>query len=148
MLAGSTPMLILVACFRRFIGIAPDHHVGGRAASTLVNLALDSTRWKDLATSVIEHGYKFGGLWFSGAVALLLYIACVGFEGRDLRYAIRMSFGTLLGTFLGFCLVIVIGPFDIAWQVATALERLMLQLWPAAIFLGFLSARTLQPPAV
>jgi hypothetical protein len=47
----------------------------------------------------------------------------------------------------GYWLVIVISPFDIYWQVATAFDRLLVQLWPLAIFLVFLAARSPKFPA-
>jgi hypothetical protein len=42
----------------------------------------------------------------------------------------------------GYCVISLASPGDMSWQTATSLDRLLLQLWPGALFTCFLAART------
>jgi hypothetical protein len=44
-------------------------------------------------------------------------------------------------TACGYFMVYVLHPLDLRWLLATTLDRLLLQLWPAIVFLCFLVAR-------
>ena len=43
---------------------------------------------------------------------------------------------------VGYFFVYVLTPLDLAYHLATSLNRLFLQLWPGVIFLVFMIART------
>jgi hypothetical protein len=72
---------------------------------------------------------------------LLFYLFCVGFEddGRD-----KMGLATGLVTVSlmvgGYTLVYLTTPHDLTWHLTSSAPRLLLQLWPSAVFLAFLAA--------
>jgi len=68
--------------------------------------------------------------------------ASTGEESRQLAGTLA----TLSLLLAGYCVVCVISPFEILWQTDTALNRLLLQLWPSTVLLVFLAARAV--PAV
>jgi len=49
---------------------------------------------------------------------------------------------TLFLKLLGYFFIFIITPFDLKWNLATTLDRLLMQLWPSFIFVFFLFART------
>jgi energy-converting hydrogenase Eha subunit A len=50
------------------------------------------------------------------------------------------ALSVLLATMVGYYLVYVLTPKDLAWHLSTSLTRLMMQLWPSLLFLMFMAA--------
>jgi len=72
--------------------------------------------------------------------ALVLYLLLLGrSRDRAARRAARTAALVLALVALGYGAVHVITPADLVWQVV-ALDRLLLQLWPSALFAFFLYA--------
>jgi hypothetical protein len=68
--------------------------------------------------------------------------------GREARpLGLLDGCATLAALLAGYCMVCVAQPYEIQWQIDTALYRLLMQLWPAAIFLVFIAVRPLRPNA-
>jgi len=61
--------------------------------------------------------------------------------------ALRSGALALALTSVGYLLIYVLRPLDLAWLLETSMDRLMLQLWPSIIFVVFLAARTLEREA-
>lgn len=50
--------------------------------------------------------------------------------------------GAVALLFFGYFFVYVITPTDLAWQLESSLNRILLQLWPAAVVVCFCVLRT------
>jgi hypothetical protein len=50
------------------------------------------------------------------------------------------ALSVLLATMVGYYLVYVLTPKDLAWHLSTSLTRLIMQLWPSLLFLMFMAA--------
>jgi len=71
-----------------------------------------------------------------------LFLLLVGVEkfGKN-KSRILAPLTTLLVMHGGYYFVFILTPYDVTWHINTALDRLLLQLWPAAIFSVFLAAK-------
>jgi hypothetical protein len=139
--AGLAPILAVVLFFRHSFA-TPNAHIGGRGVLALMAPLSDLNRWRIFTGELLKHGWSFGGLFVSSFVVLAIYLACVGLHWDRDRAAVHTALGTLVLVLAGYCVVCIISPFDIVWQSATALNRLLIQLWPGTVFLAFLAART------
>jgi hypothetical protein len=145
-LAGLAPLLAIVL-FMRFALAPTNAHVGGRPISSLVSQLKDFERWKPMLSAVVRGIRKLGGLPLPAGVPVLLaiYGIFVGLDANRDRLTFWTGSATLALVLAGYCMVCVAQPQDIQWQIDTALYRLLMQLWPAAIFLVFIAVRPLKP---
>jgi 4-amino-4-deoxy-L-arabinose transferase-like glycosyltransferase len=139
--AGLAPVLAVVMFFRHSFG-TPNAIFSGRSALSMLALFTDWHRWMVLLKELFKESLGFGdlGIPLGVPVALAIYLACAGLDGDRNRTSVWTTFATLTLMLAGYCVVCVIAPYEIHWQVMTALRRLLLQLWPAALFLTFLVA--------
>jgi len=145
-LAGLAPLLAIVL-FMRFALAPPNDHIGGRPLAALVSQATDFQRWKLVLLAVPRGIRRLGGLPVGVPVLLLIYGVLAGLEAKCDRLTLWTGSATLAALLAGYCVVCVVQPRDIYWQIDTALYRLLMQLWPAAIFLVFIAVRPLRPTA-
>jgi len=136
--AGLAPLLAIVFYFRATLATPNDHL---REGGTLMTRLTDPYRWDVLGHYLFDSISAFGGLSVSIVLVLALYLVFMGLDWRAHSAAILTASGTLLMLLMGYCLVCVITPADIVWQLSTSLNRLLLQLWPGVLFLVFLAAR-------
>jgi hypothetical protein len=83
-------------------------------------------------------------LSWAGLVPLLAaYAWLVGRResGPGDRATVRTGAVALALSGVGLLLVYVTTPRDLAWHLSTSLDRLLVQLWPATLFVLFLSLR-------
>jgi hypothetical protein len=138
--AGLAPILALVLFFR-FAVAPPNQNFNHRSAATLLGLLLDPHRWTVMAVELAKGLLRFGGLPVGVALLLAAYLAMTGIEWGSPRASLAVTLATLALLLAGYSVICVISPFEIRWQTDTALVRLLAQLWPATVFLGFLAAR-------
>ncbi|HEY3313269.1 MAG TPA: glycosyltransferase family 39 protein [Anaerolineales bacterium] len=83
------------------------------------------------------------GQWpvVSLVVVLLLYALLVWFEYPE-PLIVKFIGLALLLQFAGYFAIYVLTPHDLAWHILTSKERLMLQIFPASLFLFFYAARS------
>jgi hypothetical protein len=76
------------------------------------------------------------------AIGAIAFVGYLGFRGvaRDLRAAMPVV-GTLVLTVCGYFVLYVVSPYDLSWHLTTSAERLVVQLWPPAVFAALLLAR-------
>jgi len=58
--------------------------------------------------------------------------------------SLRLLVTTLTSMVIGYYLVYIVTPHDLAWHLQYSLDRLLLQLWPSAIFVYFMMVRTIE----
>jgi hypothetical protein len=151
-LVGAAPLLLLLAWFRL-------RHAGGN--DLLANTSSVAAAWHRL---VDPHRYAavLAGLarqlirvdrWgvFLMAVPVIWICCCAGLDRDSSPEESRASrpchdrAGHLLAmaiilVLLGYGLVYILTPYDLAWHISSSIDRLLLQCWPSAILataLGF-----------
>jgi hypothetical protein len=136
---GMAPVLLLIAFFKHFA--PPNPHIGTQSAATLLAMVTDKSRYAEVNQAFVKHFFSFGNLSVGVFLILAVWLACAGLDVKKNRAAAHTALGTLAAMLAGYYVVYLISPFGVAWLVATSLDRVLLQLWPAVIFTAFLCAR-------
>ena len=139
---GAAPILLLVSVFK--LGIAPtDGLVESFAPGRVLGDLTDAARWGSVIPAFVTQTVAFGGWLISLPLALALYLYAVGVEMDDKDVAGVSSVALVVALVLaGYCLVLLTTPYNLEWHLETSLHRLILHVWPSAIFIYFMIART------
>lgn len=137
-LLGAAPMLAVIAWFRYSVGGPGD--LSSSPLTMLYKILTPSRYWTILRWYAKEF-FRFGSWWIvPGTVAMLaFYVLISRTEHRDPSPIFRASVLTFALTIAGYFAIYVITPRDLYWHLRFSLNRLFLQVWPAAIFLFFVS---------
>jgi Dolichyl-phosphate-mannose-protein mannosyltransferase len=142
LLAGSTPLLLLIIYFKHWIAPPGDLFSD---PSSMVHRVLNLARYWAIIQWYIKGFFRFGDWLLIPGSLLLVVLHFVA--GKDDRRAaqpgVRTSVLALALTLAGYFAVYLITPYDLYWHLRFSLSRLFLQLWPAAVFLFFLTAHGL-----
>jgi hypothetical protein len=140
-LAGALPALAPIALFKASVATSSDiFGAAGRAG--MMARALDISRYSLIAREAISHIWSFGPLVVSPFVLLAVYLFVAGrHEGVRDREVVRAGTAALLLTAAGYFLIYLLRDLDLRWLLDTSADRLLVQLWPAVVFLVMLSAR-------
>jgi hypothetical protein len=153
---GLLPVLTVVLYFKfRMVGPASDlaikasvgHDAMGRVLEQTPRAYLDrlvtGDRYAMIVKALANQVIGFGGWVVMLPPILLMYLLVVGInQARKDRPAIYTGLLTLIVMICGYFMVYVITPHDLAWQLNFSLDRVLMQLWPLAIFTFFVLART------
>ena len=156
-LAGALPVLAVVLAFKLTLAPANDIMAGVGLAPVAERL-LDLGRYREIARAFVLTGLSFTegvidvnqvmglnpgpvGPLLLGAYLLLAGIGVPRQERSGLTTA-TVTTGLMLS---GYFAIYVITYQDLSWHLATSLNRLFLQLWPAVILLTFLIVRSGEP---
>jgi hypothetical protein len=137
--AGAMPFLIAALAVRS-IAVQNELFAGQSAVAT----------WERLTT-----GARYGEILRHGAVLSMRmpdvigatgFAAFLGLSGlaRDLRPAAPVI-GTLALTASGYFALYVVTPYELSWHLDTSADRLIVHLWPSAVFAALLFIRAGQP---
>jgi len=143
MAAGFVAPLALVGFFKlRFA--ASDDLLSKRPGQIVENVA-NIGRWITVLEAYVKAPFRMGNFIIPIILVLALYWYLVRFkvEERD-RPGLATILGTLAITLAGEFAIYLAFPGDVAWQLNTSLERLLLQLWPAGLLAFFLAANAPQ----
>ena len=113
---------------------------------SMVRRLLDISRYQTVFTYFKYELLNFGewSLTFKTAMPFLLlfYLLLLGVsvKKQDLAAA---NIAVLLTVFMmvGYFFVYILSPFDLKWHLDTSLDRLLLQVWPLAIYTYFAIVR-------
>jgi hypothetical protein len=152
--AGALPVLMVIAVFK--LHLAPSSDIfSGQGLQPLLERLMDGPRYGQILSAYvrtaltftqgiidIREGFRFNP-GAAGIVVLGLYMTLMGIrtQGQD-RPAWRTAVTVSILMLAGYFGVYLITPHDLRWHLLTSLNRLFIQLWPAAIFLCFMVART------
>jgi hypothetical protein len=139
--AGLAPVLLVVLYFK--LTLAPPNdlvsNLGWREA---VFRLLAPVRYlavvRGFKNAVVDLG---DATLINPLLVLLFYLVCVGIEPdeRD-RPGVTTGLVALGLMVIGFGLVYLTTSESLAWHLSSSAGRLLLQLWPSAVFLAFLAA--------
>lgn len=141
---STVPTLVFIAWFKH--SLAPRGDLFADSADMVHKLGTPGRYWIVLQWYGKEF-LRFGNWWIvPGTALLLVFYALIRKPGaRQGNPALRSSIITLALTALGYFVVYVITPRDVYWHLRFSLNRLFLQLWPATVFLFFLSVGRQKP---
>lgn len=147
LLAGVIPGVVLTLWFKFFLAPASDALVK-QGASGLAKVA-DAGRYAAIAGGLFNNLLTLG----SGVSHPLILLAILAvllrwqFEERY-RLASFVAATVVVLVFLSYCAVLVITPYGLEWQVQSSFDRLILQVWPAALLVFFLQLRKVRDAAL
>ncbi len=135
-LFGATPVLLTLLFFRQ--DVAPPSEL---LMSEGLNVALSN--FSDISRyGIILKAYAKEIILLGTPIPLLIYGFFAG-RARDRGIEAYSALLAMGGIVLGHCTVYLMSPYDLQWHIGTSLNRLLLQLWPSAVFITFL---VLHPP--
>jgi hypothetical protein len=139
--SGLAPVLLVVLYFK--FALAPPNdllsHLGWHET---VPRLLEPMRYVEMLQGFEDAVVDLGrAALINPLLVLLFYLVCVGIEPdeRD-RRGLATGFVTLGLMVNGYGLVYLTTSAALALHMANSAERLLLQLWPSAVFLAFLAA--------
>jgi hypothetical protein len=140
-LAGAAPILATVLLFKTRVATSSDiFGTAGRVG--IMDRFLDPARYVLILQKTIQHVWNFGPLLLSPFVILAIYLALAGVRhDRQDRSILGSGALALAFTSVGYFFIYVLRSLDLAWLLATSMDRLILQLWPSIVFVVFLAAR-------
>ena len=137
--AGALPPLAILALFKFKYAPANETIFLHKLGDVLARL-LDIGRYVTVAEAFVKQAFQTGSFLVPAILILALYAWLVRFDVSPRR---RTGVATVIGAVLmmlaGDFAVYVLFSNDVNWQMSTSLDRLMMQLWPAAL-LGFFAA--------
>jgi Dolichyl-phosphate-mannose-protein mannosyltransferase len=133
LLAGLTPVLAVLVGFRLWVA-PPGDLLQAQALEGAGQRLLDGSRYGRIALAFARRIAGFGFAEYMVGL-LILYALLMGrrADPGD-RASVATGAMTLAVMLLGFGVIYVITPKDLAWHLDTSLWRLLLQLWPSALF--------------
>jgi hypothetical protein len=138
---GLIPVLAVIIYFK--VVLAPASYLTARQEFvTTVEKFFDPSRhlqvWKAIANRILD----FGNWSVSVPLLLVFYLLLLGAKvtGKEKSAVVTTGIALCL-LFLGYSIIFVITPLDLAFHLSTSVDRLLLQLWPSFIFLFFMTAR-------
>lgn len=138
-LLGSLPILLIVIYFKAQLP-TPGDILAAQGLQATVAKVTDLSRYWLILRAYLEWTIRFS----RGAIIVLVaYMLLVGRDpGVRSKVLTVMPASLLVLMLLGYFMVYLTTPYDLAWHVSSSISRLYLQLWPTAVFAAFLVTRT------
>jgi hypothetical protein len=141
---GAAPAGALLLFFK--LGLAPPNDLA--AFSTpggLLSRALDPLRWGHLALYTLRRIFYFQdfALWVIAEILVLLLVV----RRLPPRPSHAVLGTALLLSFFAYAPIYVLQPHPLDWLYRTSVDRLFIQLWPAAILATLMALATATAPA-
>jgi hypothetical protein len=134
---GAAPITSIVILFKTHV--AGPSEIFGRPWRSIAGSLVESHRYILVFGWLLGRMLLFGGWPFLFVPVLGLYVFLLGTRIGDTdRPSVLTAVLALCMTLIGYALVYLIGPYDLQWWLQTSLDRLLLQLWPSAVFVFFL----------
>lgn len=135
--AGLIPAVTAISLFKTCLA-PPNDLWSGQGWGLLLNKLTDFPRLAQVGQALGAGLYHFGQ-WplISLNLLLLLYALAAGTPWRRLAKDLAPAAVILSFLLLGYFFVFVLSPHDLTWHLDTALNRLLLQLWPIMVFIYF-----------
>ena len=139
--AGLAVPFGMLIYFKLYVGVGGGQLSGVTAHDAMTRLC-DLSRYRDIAVEFL--GQIIGiRTWGVLLIVLPVYRLLVGRGTADSdRGVVRFSIVVLLLVLATYWAMYLVSPLNLAWLLSTSSSRLILQLWPSAVFVLFLAART------
>jgi hypothetical protein len=138
--AGAIPGAALTAIFK--LALAPRVSVVfGGGVSALIRRAADPGR---IGQVLSAFAHEFGAMrpgWYHPILPLIALVIALRYD-RARRPDLLLAGAIPAATLVGSLIVFLITPFDLQWQLQTALGRVIVQVWPSLLLFAFAGLRT------
>jgi hypothetical protein len=155
-MAGLLPALLILAYFK--LAVTPENyyllagtHTSGPMQNfldprTIQQKLIDASRYWLIAKSMVNQIIRFGARTVGVTSFLALYLIAAGATKKSIK-SVQTGIGLLILMLAGYFAVYLTTPLNLAFQLQTSLSRLLLQLWPSAVFVIFMatSSTEVQP---
>ena len=152
--AGAAPVLAVVAVFKVNLALS-SHLFAGQTFQQIMPRLFDPHRYYEILKAYVLTGLSFTqgfadirtGIHFNpglvNVILLAAYLALIGvrIDGRD-RLNLQAGAAVLVLMLAGYFAIHLVAPYELNYHLMTSLNRLYMQLWPSAVFLFFMAART------
>lgn len=132
---GAAAGLAALLPLKALVGPSPGWALGGDRAATLARVA-DLHRHAVIASAGVQQLFRLGNGWT--LPALVVVVALLGLRGAP-RPRPAWAFAALALIVAGEFAVYLVTPYPLEWQLRFSMDRLVMQLWPAACVLALLS---------
>jgi hypothetical protein len=96
------------------------------------------SRYRITLKAFVHEAFFWGG-WFLPIILILAFYALlVGFKHHERRKELIAPVLSIIVAAIGYFMVYILTPHDLAWQIRWSLDRVFMQLWPAAVFSMFM----------
>jgi hypothetical protein len=149
---GLLPVLAVVAYFK--LGVTPANYylrVGNYSAAGPMKYFLetgttgqkmtDVSRYWLIAKSMASEIVHLGGRTIGVTPFLLLYLLSAKVKRKNVA-SVQTGIVVLMLMLVGYFFVYLTTPLNLAFHLRTSLSRLVLQLWPSAVFVFFMVTST------
>jgi len=134
----SAGLAVPFAVLLYFKSIAPANDIFALDAGNQWTRIVDLSRYWLLLKAIGAQALGFGGWSFSILFALAIYALVVRLKpSSHSRLGVLTIAAIIMLQFLGYCAVYVLTPHDLEWHLGTSLGRLILHIFPSALFLYF-----------
>lgn len=125
--AGASPCFLLLLVFK-FAFAPPNDLLHFSSAATALAHVIDARRWATLALALARRilYFQLFALWMIAQAAFL-----IAWRGRPPGTPIGVA---LCLAALGLVLIYIVQPYPLDFLVPASIDRLIMQLWPAAVF--------------
>ncbi len=135
-LAGAVPAGLLALIFK----LAIAHSSSAMSSGDVVHRLGDLSRYGAILAAFSREFAAMGAGWYHPIEPLIVAAVVLRFDRTRLREAwFAGSIGVAL--LLGYFGVYAITPNDLAWQLSTSLDRLLVQVWPVLVLAALMSMR-------
>jgi hypothetical protein len=142
--AGAAPVVALVAVFKLVL-VQKAEPLFGQGLAAAGERLLHFERWWQVLLAFLGGIYNLG---WPLSHPLLIIGAAVFFlkwRGKEERTVLLRGIGLPLAALAaGYFIVFIVTPDDLTWRLNTALDRLLAQIWPAALLALFLLLRRME----
>ena len=128
-LSGTSCILVLLSIFK--LSLSPPNYLAQNTGTALLRDMTDPSRYQAIVFGFIYEAINFGGQYLNPLIPLLTALFLL--KGKE-KHGTRSATIILSCMCVGFAFVYLITPVGLSWQIAWSLDRLLLQLWPAALF--------------
>ncbi|MGA3211068.1 MAG: hypothetical protein ABSD20_07145 [Terriglobales bacterium] len=140
---GTSPMLVLLILFKVQIQFNNWLFSSGNGSLSVWARLATPSRYFLVARYYGRELLQFGEWRITLLPFLLAYFILLGrTHGLRQRLGTLASMGALTLALIGEFFVYIVTPTDMEWLLSTSLNRLILQLWPAAVFIFFMVTRS------
>jgi 4-amino-4-deoxy-L-arabinose transferase-like glycosyltransferase len=139
LLMGAAPVIIVIIIYKVCLA-APNDITAAQGLGSTVAKLLDMSRYRLVMSQFERELFSFGA-WsptFPMPLLLFFYFLLLGARVKKKDVA-ATSIAVLLPVLMmvGYFFVYIVTPLDLAFHLQTSLQRLLLQVWPLAIFAYF-----------
>lgn len=133
---GALPAAAALLWFKTHLA-PPNDLVAGQGLHATLGRAVDPARWGTILGFLARHALKLPVYLLAGWLALT---GLAPGARRDPALQAALVVLALLG--LGYLAVYLVTPLPLEWHLDSSLSRLLVQLWPCAVWAGVLAARS------